>query len=171
MTAGNPEFFFSVGLIDDATLFTALFSTTALIETFESNFATTTGKGTDRLNGFQFSLRANQELAVASTKCASSQYRFAPYLENLKTKGDVYKRQPSPLAGEGRGEGAVSRFTPEQQHWLEMIRDHIAANLGIAIDDFEYAPFNTEGGLGRVHQLFGEQLLKVIEELNRELVA
>ena len=62
-------------------------------------------------------------------------------------------------------------FTPEQEHWLEMIRDHIAANLGIQIDDFEYAPFNTEGGLGRVHQLFGEQLPKVIEELNRELVA
>jgi type I restriction enzyme R subunit len=62
-------------------------------------------------------------------------------------------------------------FTPEQEHWLEMIRDHIAANLGINIDDFEYAPFNTEGGLGRVHQLFGERLPQVIEELNRELVA
>ena len=62
-------------------------------------------------------------------------------------------------------------FTPEQQHWLEMIRDHIAANLGIEIDDFEYAPFNTEGGLGKVHQLFGAELPKVIEELNRELAA
>jgi len=62
-------------------------------------------------------------------------------------------------------------FTPEQQHWLEMIRDHIAANLGIALDDFEYAPFNKEGGLGRVHQLFGEALPKVIEDMNRELVA
>jgi len=64
-----------------------------------------------------------------------------------------------------------SSFTPEQLHWLEMIRDHIAANLGVALDDFEYAPFNKEGGLGRVHQLFGEALPKVIEELNRELVA
>jgi len=62
-------------------------------------------------------------------------------------------------------------FTPEQQHWLEMIRDHIAANLGINTDDFEYAPFNKEGGLGRVHQLFGEKLPEVIAELNRELVA
>jgi type I restriction enzyme R subunit len=62
-------------------------------------------------------------------------------------------------------------FTPEQQHWLEMIRDHIAANLGINLDDFEYAPFNKEGGLGRVHQLFGEKLPQVIEEMNRELVA
>ncbi|MBI5792996.1 MAG: DEAD/DEAH box helicase family protein [Rhodocyclales bacterium] len=62
-------------------------------------------------------------------------------------------------------------FTTEQQHWLEMIRDHIAANLGINLDDFEYAPFNKEGGLGRVHQLFGEKLSRVIEEMNRELVA
>ena len=52
-----------------------------------------------------------------------------------------------------------------------MIRDHIAANLGIEIDDFEYAPFNTQGGLGKVHQLFGAELPKVIEELNRELAA
>lgn len=62
-------------------------------------------------------------------------------------------------------------FTPEQQHWLEMIRDHIAANLGIELEDFDYAPFSQEGGLGRVHQLFGEQLPKVMEELNRELAA
>ncbi|MDE2617144.1 MAG: DEAD/DEAH box helicase family protein [Burkholderiales bacterium] len=62
-------------------------------------------------------------------------------------------------------------FTPEQLHWLEMIRDHIAANLGIEIDDFEYAPFSQEGGLGKVHQLFGVELPKVIEELNRELAA
>ncbi len=62
-------------------------------------------------------------------------------------------------------------FTPEQQHWLEMIRDHIAANLCLEIDDFEYAPFNTEGGLGKVHQIFGAELHTVIEELNRELAA
>ena len=62
-------------------------------------------------------------------------------------------------------------FTHEQQHWLEMIRDHIAANLGIEIDDFEYAPFNAQGGLGKVHQLFGAELPKVIEELNEALAA
>lgn len=62
-------------------------------------------------------------------------------------------------------------FTAEQQHWLEMIRDHIAANLGIELEDFDYAPFSQEGGLGKVHQLFGEQLPQVMDELNRELVA
>lgn len=52
-----------------------------------------------------------------------------------------------------------------------MIRDHIAANLGIDKDDFEYAPFAQEGGIGKVYQLFGNELPKVLEELNKELAA
>ena len=62
-------------------------------------------------------------------------------------------------------------FTPEQLHWLDMIRDHIAANLGIEPDDFEYAPFAQQGGLGKVHQLFGDKLNAMIEELNETLAA
>ncbi|NMM10464.1 MAG: hypothetical protein HHJ16_09340 [Polaromonas sp.] len=62
-------------------------------------------------------------------------------------------------------------FTPEQLHWLEMIRDHIAANLGIEPDDFDYSPFAQEGGIGKVHQLFGAELPKVLEAMNRELAA
>jgi len=62
-------------------------------------------------------------------------------------------------------------FTPEQLHWLEMIRDHIAANLGIEPDDFEYSPFAQEGGMGRVYQLFGAELPKVLEAMNRKLAA
>lgn len=62
-------------------------------------------------------------------------------------------------------------FTDEQRHWLEMIRDHIAANLGIEPDDFEYAPFSQEGGLGMVYQLFGDELNSLIEQLNETLAA
>ena len=52
-----------------------------------------------------------------------------------------------------------------------MIRDHIAANLGIELQDFDYAPFQQHGGLGKLHQLFGGELPQVIEAMNRELVA
>ena len=52
-----------------------------------------------------------------------------------------------------------------------MIREHIASNLEIEADDFGYAPFNQRGGLGKVHQLFGAELPKVIEDLNTALVA
>lgn len=80
----------------------------------------------------------------------------------------IYNTPPLP-PGEGRGEGR--RFTPEQIHWLKMIRDHIAANLGIEPDDFEYAPFSQHGGLGKVHQLFDDKLNTIIEELSEILAA
>ena len=70
-----------------------------------------------------------------------------------------------------RAGGNPESFTPEQLKWLEMIRDHIAANLGIEPRDFEYAPFAQHGGLGKVHQLFGDKLDAVIEELNESLAA
>jgi RNA-directed DNA polymerase len=41
--------------IDDVALFGALFSPAALETVFKEEFASTTGKGVDRLNGFQFS--------------------------------------------------------------------------------------------------------------------
>jgi type I restriction enzyme R subunit len=72
------------------------------------------------------------------------------------------------LAGQ---ESAGKQFTADQLHWLEMIRDHIAANLGIEPDDFEYAPFAQEGGLGKVYQLFGAELNSLIEQLNESLAA
>lgn len=58
--------------------------------------------------------------------------------------------------------------------------DHVAAclhpmreqaNLSIEKDDFELAPFNREGGVGKVHQIFGSELNKLIEELNGTLAA
>ncbi len=68
-------------------------------------------------------------------------------------------------------ESSGKKFTEEQRRWLEMIRDHIAANLGIEPDDFNYAPFIQAGGLGKVHQLFGDKLNAMIEELNETLAA
>ena len=66
---------------------------------------------------------------------------------------------------------AGTTFTSEQRHWLDMIREHIAGNLSIVPDDFEYSPFAQEGGMGRVYQLFGAELPKVLDALNRELAA
>jgi type I restriction enzyme R subunit len=62
-------------------------------------------------------------------------------------------------------------FTPEQMLWLEAIRDHIATSLSIETEDFDYAPFRQRGGLGKVHQLFGEQLPRLLDELNEALAA
>ncbi len=95
---------------------------------------------------------------------------LVPYPERVQANFKAWLAQHNAVRPEPV-EGQSAPFTEEQIHWLEMIRDHIAANLGIEIDDFEYAPFNAQGGLGKVHQLFGAELPKVIEELNRELAA
>ncbi len=94
---------------------------------------------------------------------------LVPYPERVRANYDAWLAQSR--HSRESGNPSLPPFTPEQLHWLEMIRDHIAANLGIEPDDFEYAPFNSEGGLGKVHQLFGAELSQVIEAMNRELVA
>lgn len=70
-----------------------------------------------------------------------------------------------------RQESGGSKFSEEQRRWLVMIRDHIAANLSIETEDFDYAPFSQQGGLGRVYQLFGDELGMMIDELNGALAA
>lgn len=87
MTKSVAEVLFASKLIDDATLFAALFSPAELHAVFDAKFSKSTGKGTDRLNGFQFAARSVHELSIASAKCLSAQYRFAPFMETLKTKG------------------------------------------------------------------------------------
>lgn len=62
-------------------------------------------------------------------------------------------------------------FTDEQRQWLEAIREHVAANAEVAVDDLEYVPFNKLGGLGKAYRVFGADLTKVIDELNQVLAA
>jgi type I restriction enzyme R subunit len=62
-------------------------------------------------------------------------------------------------------------FTPEQTAWLNMIREHISTSLTIGIDDFELPPFAQKGGAVRANTVFQQQLDRILEELNKELVA
>lgn len=62
-------------------------------------------------------------------------------------------------------------FTPEQRAWLDLIRVHVATSLSIEPEDLELSPFNQRGGLGKAHQLFGEQLPSLLDELNEALAA
>ena len=64
-----------------------------------------------------------------------------------------------------------TKFTADQLAWLGLIRDHIATSLSIEPDDFESVPFNQMGGLGKAHQLFGDSLSALLEELNTTLAA
>jgi type I restriction enzyme R subunit len=66
-------------------------------------------------------------------------------------------------------ENAGRRFTSGQLAWLERIRDHIAASLGISVDDFAYTPFIEAGGLGKATQVFGGELSPLLDELSDAL--
>jgi len=66
---------------------------------------------------------------------------------------------------------AGREFTDEQILWLNMIQEHIATSLAIGVDDFELAPFAQKGGAVRADAVFHRQLDKVLDELNKELVA
>ena len=52
-----------------------------------------------------------------------------------------------------------------------MIKDFITGNLSIETDDFEYAPFSQEDGIGKVYQLFGDELNDILDELNEAMAA
>ncbi len=60
-------------------------------------------------------------------------------------------------------------FTDKQLRWLRMIRDQIAASLGVELDDFAYVPFNQDGGVGKALELFGVELPALLSDLNEAL--
>ncbi|MCL5028646.1 MAG: restriction endonuclease subunit R, partial [Bacteroidetes bacterium] len=61
-------------------------------------------------------------------------------------------------------------FTPEQEQWLNMIKEHISTSLSVEMNDFDNPPFFDRGGRIKVYKVFGERLETVLEELNEELV-
>jgi type I restriction enzyme, R subunit len=70
-----------------------------------------------------------------------------------------------------RKQAGTLKYTEEQVQWLRMIKDYIAASFHVDKEDFELDPFNKQGGLGKMWQLFGEDTEDIISELNESLVA
>lgn len=96
--------------------------------------------------------------------------RFATHKDDeLVPYGDQVRERFDEWMLQQRDQGRA--FTPEQRHWLEMMRDHIATSLEVTVEDLDYAPFAEEGGPGRAAQVFGDELRTVLEELNEVLAA
>ncbi|NUM77837.1 DEAD/DEAH box helicase family protein, partial [candidate division KSB1 bacterium] len=63
------------------------------------------------------------------------------------------------------------QFTEAQMEWLRMMKEHVISSVHLERDDLDYAPFDAKGGIGRMHQLFGEEMDTMIDELNEALAA
>lgn len=68
-------------------------------------------------------------------------------------------------------QGAAIKFTKEQMEWLYMLKEQIATSVHIETDDLDYTPFDAKGGRGKMWQLFGDEMEKIINELNEALAA
>lgn len=62
-------------------------------------------------------------------------------------------------------------FSEEQMEWLRMLRDTVAVNASVTVEDLNYAPFDNKGGLGKFYALFGDRYETLLAELSLALVA
>ncbi len=62
-------------------------------------------------------------------------------------------------------------FNAEQTAFLQLIRDHVTTACRLEREDLDYAPFDAQGGLGKMYELFGERMDALIAEANQELTA
>ena len=67
--------------------------------------------------------------------------------------------------------GKHNRFTNEQMDWLRMIKDHVVSSYHIELEDLDFTPFDSQGGRGKMFQLFGNEMNEIINELNEVLAA
>ena len=71
----------------------------------------------------------------------------------------------------GKHSGASEKFNEEQMAWLRMIKAHIATSFHLDVEHLNYTPFDAKGGAGKMHQLFGNDMNRIIEEMNEALAA
>jgi type I restriction enzyme R subunit len=113
-------------------------------------------KGTDPAN------ELTALVALIRRVCGLDQ-KIAPYAETVRRNFQAWILK--------RHSGAGQKFNDEQMEWLRMIRDHIATSIHIDRDDLDMAPFDANGGLGKMYQLFGEGMDTVLHEMNEALAA
>jgi len=92
-----------------------------------------------------------------------------PFTELVNNRFDNWLKQQE--AARHSREGGNPEFSTDQLAWLNKIKDQIAQNAEMTVDDFNYIPFNQEGGLLKARDLFGKDLDKLIQELNGYLIA
>ena len=116
---------------------------------------------------FAVTQRCTQGLQAISTSASSPASHTGLSIEQNRRRSK-YSRSCTSSENQGIGRRVLAKST-----LLGSLSEcnHVAVNLAVERGDFEYAPFAQEGGLGKVHQLFGNELNMIIDELNGVLAA
>lgn len=67
---------------------------------------------------------------------------------------------------------AMQQFTPDQQNWIDRIKEHMKTNLTIELEDFDKQPiFGDKGGKRKAEQIFGNDLTTILKKINEAVAA
>jgi type I restriction enzyme, R subunit len=55
--------------------------------------------------------------------------------------------------------------------WLRLIKEHVMSSFCLEQGDLDFAPFDAKGGVGKMYQLFGDEMDGIIQDINEGLAA
>lgn len=116
----------------------------------------------DQYNGAQPEQELTALLALIRRVCGLDE-KITPFADTVRKNFQTWIMQ--------HHAGGTDKFNEEQMTWLRMLRDHICHSCHVDRNDLDYSPFDAQGGLGKMWQLFGEGMDPLLDELNEALVA
>jgi type I restriction enzyme R subunit len=137
------------------------------------------GWGTDALNELREKLASAREHFTTENlqKAHAACYRKSLVDIISMVKHAAREQEPLLTAAERVERAFVilatgRRFTTEQQHWLDRIREHLIANLTIGREDFNIVPiFARDGGWARANRAFDGRLDGLLDTVNEAMAA
>jgi len=137
------------------------------------------GWGTDALNELRQKLAAAPENFTPESLERAHFARYRKALVDIISMVKHAAREQEPLITSAeRVERAFAlitagqAFAPEQQRWLDRIREHLIANLTIEREDFNVLPiFTRDGGWARANRVFNDRLDQFLHRINEAMAA
>jgi type I restriction enzyme R subunit len=134
---------------------------------------------TEALKELQQKLSAAPERFTVNVLQKAHQLRYNKAMVDIISMVKHAATQQNPLLTATERAAAAIRlistgrsFTVDQQRWLDLIQQHLAANLTIERDDFDIIPaFVGAGGWGKANNVFDGKLDSLLSELNRAIAA
>ena len=134
---------------------------------------------TEALKELRQKLSAAPERFTVDVLQKAHQMRYQKSLVDIISMVKHAAAHQNPLwTAEERVEAALKQvsegrqFTPDQQQWLDRIRQHLVVNLSIDKDDFDIMPtFDQAGGWGKANRVFEGRLLDLLSQINRAIAS